>query len=264
VPFRQPAFGDRRCHAVAERIRSFVAGERLQPGDRLGREEDLAREFGVSRPTLREALRMLSSEHLVRATKGPGGGIFVAATPEQGIELSVNTAVATMLDAHSIGLDELLETRMLLEVPLAGLAAVGESEQDVIVLRALVDEVNEAAADHDRMLEADARLHHLIAQIADNRLAGAFSGWIVDVLQPRLAAVIEPAVVVSVIADSTVICSRRSCGATRVPPSGRCESISCTCATWSTPSSGPDVPAHKLELGSRRRPGAHSPVSASA
>jgi len=186
---------------VAERIRTFVAAEGLKPGDRLGREEDLAREFGVSRPTLREALRLLSSEHLVRASKGPGGGIFVAATPEQGIGLSVSAAVATMLDAHSIGLDELLETRMLLEIPLAGLAAARASEQDVTVLRALVDDVNTAADDHAGTIEADARLHHLIAQIADNRLAGALTGWIVDVLQPRLAALIEPAVVVSVIAD---------------------------------------------------------------
>ena len=188
-------------HAVAERIRSFVAGERLQPGDRLGREEDLAREFGVSRPTLREALRLLSSEHLVRASKGPGGGIFVAATPEEGIGLSLSATVATMLDARSIELDELLETRMLLEIPLAGLAAARASEQDVVVLRALVDEVNAAASDHAGTIEVDARLHHLIAQIADNRLAGALTGWIVDVLQPRLAEVIEPAVVVSVIAD---------------------------------------------------------------
>ncbi|MBV9836473.1 MAG: FadR family transcriptional regulator [Solirubrobacterales bacterium] len=188
-------------HVVAERIRSFVAGERLKPGHRLGREEDLAREFGVSRPTLREALRLLSSEHLVRASKGPGGGIFVAATPEQGIGLSVSAAVATMLDAQSIGLDELLETRMLLEIPLAGLAAARASEEDVVVLRALVERVNAAATDHERTIEADARLHHLVAQIADNRLAGALTGWIVDVLQPRLAAVIQPAVVASVIAD---------------------------------------------------------------
>ena len=89
----------------------------------------------------------------------------------------------------------------VLEVPLAGLAAARASEHDVVVLQALVDEGNDAATDHDRTLEIDARLHHLIAQIADNRLAGAFSGWIVDVLQPRIAAVIEPAVVVSVIAD---------------------------------------------------------------
>lgn len=188
-------------HAVAERIRSVVAGEQLKPGDRLGREEDLAREFGVSRPTLREALRLLSSEHLIRASKGPGGGIFVAATPEQGIGLTVSAAVATMLDAQSIELDELLETRMLLEIPLAGLAAARASEEDAVVLRALVEDVNAAADDHERTIEVDARLHHVIAQIADNRMAGALTGWIVDVLQPRLAEVIEPAVVVSVIAD---------------------------------------------------------------
>ncbi|MBV9796755.1 MAG: FadR family transcriptional regulator [Solirubrobacterales bacterium] len=187
--------------AVAERIRSLVVAERLEPGERLGREEDLAREFGVSRPTLREALRLLSSEHLVRASKGPGGGIFVAATPEQGIGLSVSAAVATMLDAQSIDLDELLETRLLLEVPLAGLAAQRAGEDDLNELRAFTDEINAAGRDLARITELDARLHHLIAQIADNRLAGAFTRWIVDVLQPRLAAVIEPAVVESMIAD---------------------------------------------------------------
>ena len=66
---------------VADAIRVYMHEHGLKPGDRLGREEDLARQFGVSRPTLREALRLLSSSHLVRASKGPGGGIFVAATP---------------------------------------------------------------------------------------------------------------------------------------------------------------------------------------
>lgn len=191
----------RTSEAVAERIRSLVMAERLRPGDRLGREADLAGEFGVSRSTLREALRLLSSEHLIRASKGPGGGIFIAATPEQGIGLSVSAAVATMLDARSIGFDELLETRMLLEVPLAGLAAQRAGERDLNRLQALVDEINAAGNDLTRIIELDARLHHLIAQIADNRLAGAFTGWIVDVLQPRLARVIQPALVESMIAD---------------------------------------------------------------
>ena len=54
-------------------------------------------QFGVSRPTLREALRLLSSSHLIRASKGPGGGIFVAATPEEGIGRTVSASVASML-----------------------------------------------------------------------------------------------------------------------------------------------------------------------
>lgn len=186
---------------VADQIRAFVITEGLVPGQRLGREEDLARQFGVSRPTLREALRMLSSEHLVRASKGPGGGIFVAATPEQGIGKTVSAAVETMLDAHSITLDELLETRLLLEVPIAGLAAQRAGERDVAELRTLIGELENSNLDLERITQLDARLHHLISQIAGNRLAGAFSHWIVDVLQPRLARVIEPAVVESVIAD---------------------------------------------------------------
>jgi len=186
---------------VAERIRVYMLSERLRPGDRLGREEDLARSFGVSRPTLREALRLLSSEHLIRASKGPGGGIFVAATPEQGIGLSVSATVASMLEAGSIEIDELLETRMLLEIPLAGLAAQRAGEADLAALESLVNDVEAAANDAEQIGVVDARIHRLVVELADNRLAAAFTGWIVDVLQPRLRAVIAPAVVESVIVD---------------------------------------------------------------
>ncbi len=186
---------------VAERLRVHMLTEGLKPGDRLGREEDLARGFGVSRPTLREALRLLSSLHLVRASKGPGGGIFVAATPEEGIGMSVSAAVTSMLEADSIDLDELLEARMLLEVPLAGLAAQRASDEELAALQALGHELDAVADDVERIGELDARLHQMVADIAANRLVGAFTGWIVDVLQPRVVKVIEPAVVEVVIAD---------------------------------------------------------------
>jgi GntR family transcriptional regulator, transcriptional repressor for pyruvate dehydrogenase complex len=174
--------------------------EGLQPGDRLGREEDLARTFGVSRPTLREALRLLSSAHLVRATKGPGGGIFVAATPEQGIGRSVTDSIASMLSAESIDLEELIETRMLLEIPLAGLAAQRATEEDVAALHEVLDEAGESTQG-EVFRGLDRRLHGLIAQIAGNRLARAFTDWIGAVLQPPLQLLIEPAVVDAVVVE---------------------------------------------------------------
>jgi GntR family transcriptional regulator, transcriptional repressor for pyruvate dehydrogenase complex len=185
---------------VADAIRAWMFGRDMAPGDRLGREEDLARRFGVSRPTLREALRLLSSAHLIRATKGPGGGIFVAATPEQGIGLSVTESVASMLSADSINLEELIETRMLLEIPLAGLAAQRATGEDVAALRAVLDEAGEET--HGEVFRGlDRRLHGLIAQIAGNRLACAFTDWIGQVLQPPLHALIEPAVVDAVVVE---------------------------------------------------------------
>ena len=171
--------------------------EGLAPGDRLGREEDLARRFGVSRPTLREALRLLSSAHLIRASKGPGGGIFVAATTEEGIARSVSEGVASMLAADAIDLDELLETRMLLEIPLAGLAAQRATIGEVARIRDLVERAEAAAGDGDHLrdLELDRELHRAITQAAGNRLAGAFMAWVMDVLQPSLQRRLQPAVV---------------------------------------------------------------------
>src|SRR5215218_66514 len=178
---------------VADAIRVYMQAEGLGPGDRLGREEDLARQFGVSRPTLREALRLLSSSHLVRASKGPGGGIFVAATPEEGIGRTVSASVASMLEAQSITMDELLETRMLFEVPLVGLAAQRATDEDVAQLHALLAEAESRPVDE--------RLHRTISHIAGNRLAAAFNAWVVEVLQPPLRELVAPAVVESVIVE---------------------------------------------------------------
>ena len=186
---------------MADAIRAYMLAKGLQPGDRLGREEDLAREFGVSRPTLREALRVLSSSYLIRASKGPGGGIFVAATPEQGIGRLLTDSVASMLSSQSIDIDELLETRMLLEVPLAGLAAQRATDADIERLGQVIDSAKGHEDEKERVLALDTDLHRLVAEIAGNRLAAAFMEWVGDVLQPSLDELIAPAVVDAVVVE---------------------------------------------------------------
>lgn len=202
-PGRVPDAPQRRSASeeVADAIRTYVFAQGLVPGDRLGREEDLARQFGVSRPTLREALRLLSSSYLVRASKGPGGGIFVAATAEQGIGRILSESVQSMLLAQNISIDELLETRMLLEVPLAGLAAQRATDDDIARLHGLLDDVESFEGDAARVLELDTRLHRLIAEVAGNRLAAAFMEWVGVVLQPSLHELIAPAVVDTVVIE---------------------------------------------------------------
>ncbi len=180
---------------VADRLRLHVAREGLRPGDRLGREEDLARALGVSRPTLREGLALLSGSHLLRASKGPGGGIFVAATPEEGISRSLTDSVRSMLSTDAITVDELLETRLLLDVPLAGLAAQRAAPDDVARLEALLE------VHADDLPALDAALHRELTAIAGNRLAGALTHWVVEALQPRLLALVAPALVPEVVAE---------------------------------------------------------------
>src|SRR5215472_39834 len=119
---------------IAREIRMYVEREGLRPGDRIGTEHELAREFGVSRPTLREGLRRLAGSHLIRVQKGRAGGVFVDNTPNAGIGRHVSESIAAMLECDSVTLCELLEARMFLEVPLAGLAAQNSNEETIAVL----------------------------------------------------------------------------------------------------------------------------------
>jgi DNA-binding FadR family transcriptional regulator len=171
---------------IALEIRRYVARRNLSPGDRLGTEQQLATEFGVSRPTLREALRLLAGSHLIRASRGPGGGIFVASTLNEGMGRNVSESIAAMLETDSVSLYELLDARMYLEVPLAGLAAQKATDATVAALQAAIDEAAEHHPASDPFRIADARFHRVIAGTAGNELLRAFTSWTLDVLQPSL------------------------------------------------------------------------------
>jgi GntR family transcriptional repressor for pyruvate dehydrogenase complex len=185
---------------VAVQIQHYIQDENLGPGDFLGREEDLAAEFGVSRPTLREALKLLASGNLIRASKGPGGGIFVAHTADEGMGRSLSDAIAMMLETGSVTLEELLDARLLLEVPLAGQAAY---QADEAHLRRLREAVKGAASatDPDDLAEFDSQIHQTIASAAGNRMLQALTGWVFEVAQPSVNAALHGAVVQSAIVE---------------------------------------------------------------
>jgi GntR family transcriptional repressor for pyruvate dehydrogenase complex len=182
-------FGSPRRDAsehVAFEIRRYLSTRGLRPGERVGTEQELATEFGVSRPTLREGLRLLAGSHLIRSTQGRGGGIFVESTQNEGMGRNVSDSIAAMLETDSVSLDELLDARLYLEVPLAGLAALHATEPTAQELEEAIAaaEGNHPASEVFRA--ADARFHRVIASSARNELLRAFTSWALDVLQPSL------------------------------------------------------------------------------
>jgi GntR family transcriptional repressor for pyruvate dehydrogenase complex len=95
----------------------------------------LAGELGVSRATVREALRLLGAENLIRTAKGAGGGSFVTVPSAKGLSASLRSGLGRLAHAEHVTLNELLEARELLEVPAARLAARRRAEEDVTRLR---------------------------------------------------------------------------------------------------------------------------------
>ncbi len=199
TPRQRPRPEHRRSAAgaseeIAGQIRRWLEEQRLEPGERIGTEQEMADDFGVSRPTLREALRLLSASHLIRVGRGRTGGIFVASTPSEGMSRNVSESIALMLAAESISMEELVDARLSLEVPIAGRAAVNADDEVVARLEAAI----EAAVGHQPGTEpfntADSRFHQILAEAAGNDLLRALNAWILEVLQPTLVAHIAASV----------------------------------------------------------------------
>jgi GntR family transcriptional regulator, transcriptional repressor for pyruvate dehydrogenase complex len=186
---------------IAREIRRYVEREGLRPGDRIGTEHQLAREFGVSRPTLREGLRRLAGAHLIRVQKGRAGGVFVDNTANAGIGRHVSESIAAMLESESVTLYELLEARMFLDVPLAAVAATRADETTIAALAEAIDDARGHPPGSDDFGRADARFHRTIAITAGNELLLTFTSWILDVLQPSLIAHLGNAIDAELILD---------------------------------------------------------------
>ena len=182
--FRPPTLG--ASEQIAWQLRQYLEEKHLGPNDRIGTEQELADEFGVSRPTLREALRLLSASQLIRVERGRSGGIFVARTPSEGMSRSLSDTIGLMLATNNVSLDQLLDARLTLEVPIAGRAAV---HADDAAIRRLEEAVVAAEAHEPGsppFSEADTRFHQTLAEASGNELLRGLTAWILEVLQPTL------------------------------------------------------------------------------
>jgi DNA-binding FadR family transcriptional regulator len=160
---RPPAY-----QLLADELRADITSGRLRPGERLPPEPELCVRTGVSRSTVREALRLLASQHLIVTTRGVTGGSFVAHPDAQQLSDALSTGLTLLANSTEVGLTDLLELRRALDVPAAGLAAVRRTDEHLTEIRgALFDPQID---DVDVMLQAHTLFHSAVAKATGNPL----------------------------------------------------------------------------------------------
>lgn len=172
-----PAYQD-----LASRLREQILAGQLKPGDRLPVEPDLCAMYGVSRSTVREALRVLSSEGLLVTRRGVAGGSFVVHPDPDHIRRYLLSSFALFTDAGSVA--NLLEVRLLLEVPAAGLAAERRTAEQ---LEALRRSLSKPRRDRGRGFAANRGFHEVLLAAAGNPLLTAVTAPVFGVLENRFA-----------------------------------------------------------------------------
>ena len=168
---------------IVEQIRLLMRQGQLKPGDRLPPERDLCERFGVSRVTVREALRMLESAGLVEIRVGARGGAFVTAPSSN----RVGEGLADLLTLSVISASDVTEVRMILEVGIVPLVCERATEDDLAELEKICQRSEAALRDGDYSMDMSLEFHARVAQATHNpaleMLVESFRGPILMSLQ---------------------------------------------------------------------------------
>lgn len=160
---RPPAY-----QLLADELRAEITSGRLQPGERLPPEPELCVRTGVSRSTVREALRLLASQHLIVTTRGVTGGSFVVHPDAEQLSEALSTGLTLLTHSAGLGMADLLELRRALEIPAAGLAAARRTEQHLAEVAAAM--FDPAVDEFDVMMQAHSLFHSAVAKATANPL----------------------------------------------------------------------------------------------
>lgn len=169
---------------VYDQLRELIISGQLARGERLPGEVVLARQFGVSRGTVREALRALAAHNLVRTAKGASGGTFVTLPTVDHISAFIQANIGLLSEANDVTLTEFLELRRLLEVFAARQCALRRRESDLQRLRATI--IEPAALAVEEQFLYNKQFHSVLLDGAGNTLLRIAAQPIFSVLQTNL------------------------------------------------------------------------------
>lgn len=193
----QPQLGHRVLRPrqqVEETVRDAILTGDLRAGERLPAESELARQFSVSRPTIREALSALETQGLIRKVPGAGGGSFVQAVDHHSLGEVIRESMHNLMRLGSLNFDEVAMVRQYLEVPSVALAARNRTETDVAELRRIVKEQKTRTIDDPEVSELDRTFHTAIARMSGNRIMASLVYAVHNLTEPVAYLDLSPAV----------------------------------------------------------------------
>lgn len=144
------------------KMKELILSGRLRPGDRLPRERDLAVQLGLSRSSLREAVRALSLIGVLDVRQGDG--TYVTSLEPRRLLETTGFVLELLQDSTTL---EMLQVRRLLEPAATALAAVRITDEDLRELKECIRHMNEASS-VEELVEADDRFHKIIVEATGN------------------------------------------------------------------------------------------------
>jgi DNA-binding FadR family transcriptional regulator len=163
---------DQASHAylrVADTIKVRILSGELKPGDRLPNEIELAKETGVGRTTIREALRLLAAARLIETRRGVNGGAFVTHPNVDDLDDLMMTGLSLIAMSGELGDQEIADATTYLMPTAARIAALRGSDKEIEMLDKLAASLSSARSDED-WVKVGTQFNTLVIDMSRNRV----------------------------------------------------------------------------------------------
>ncbi len=183
---RPPRSGQATEQVVA-RVYELIKRDELKPGDRLPPERELAKELGISRPSLRSGLSSLMSMGVLKSRQG--AGTFIAAGPP----VLDSEPLRLLAALHGFSFEHMFETRSVLEVGAAGLAAERATGDQLATMSEEIAEMFAALDNPQQFLVHDIGFHRAVAAASGNPTLATLVEMVSAVMYERRRETIDRA-----------------------------------------------------------------------
>ncbi len=171
---------------IAQAIRSAIVSGELNVGERLPSESELADQFQVSRPTVREALKRLAAQSLIRTQRGASGGAFVNRLNFEDAYSQQVTTSTLLLSMNAVSFDTACEARYALERACAALSAQRCTADHLATMRAEIFRQAQPGLTDEAFCASDVAFHRALVDGAGNPVLSYQLAGAVEAMQPLM------------------------------------------------------------------------------
>ncbi len=171
---------------IANAIRDAILHGRIASEERLPSEAELAERFGVARSTVREALKRLAAQNLIRSERGSAGGAFVNRMTWEEAQANLVTSTRLLIGMNDIPLEDAIEARFALETAALPLAAGNRSEAHLDELGREIARQRDKTTTDESFCASDVTFHSVIARATGNPLLTFQLSAAFEAMQPLM------------------------------------------------------------------------------
>ena len=171
---------------IAEAIRTAIIDGRLIVDERLPSESDLCEQFNVSRPTVREALKRLAAQNLIRTQRGASGGAFVNRLSFEDAYGQQITTSTLLLSMNAITFETACEARFALERACVELAAERRTADQLATMRAEIHRQSQPGLTDESFCASDVAFHRALVDAAHNPVMSYQLAGAVEAIEPLM------------------------------------------------------------------------------